>query len=62
MIREIEDRIIELSNTIDQSYWNIDDWMGDIREAKANIREERTYIRHTKRALNKLIRLKRRGK
>ena len=62
MSREVEDRIIELSNAIEQSHWNIDDWVGDIREAKANIREEKAYIRHTKRALNKLIRLKRRGK
>lgn len=61
MSRELEDRIIELSNAIEQSHWNIDDWVGDIREAKANIREEKTYIRHAKRALNKLIRLQRRG-
>lgn len=61
MIREIEDRIIELSNAIEQSHWNIDDWVGDIREAKANIREEKAYIRHAKKVLNKLIRLQRRG-
>lgn len=61
MSREIEDRIIELSNAIEQSYWNIDDWVGDIREAKANIREEKAYIRHAKKVLNKLIRLQRRG-
>jgi len=61
MSRELEDRIIELSNAIEQSLWNIDDWVGDIREAKANIREERAYIRHAKKTLNKLIRLQRRG-
>lgn len=62
MIRELEDRIIELSNAIEQSHWNIDDWVGDIREAKANIREEKAYIRHTKRVMNRLIRLQRKGK